>query len=94
MDRVALIREHLTGALEPEHLEIIDDSHRHAGHAGAAGGGGHFTVIIVSGKFAEQASLARHRLVYQVLGDLMPAQIHAISINAMTPKESQTKGGA
>jgi len=93
MDRVALIRERLTAALAPELLEIVDDSHRHAGHAGAAGGGGHFSVIIVSGKFAKQTSLARHRLVYQVLGDLMPAQIHALSINAMTPEESQTKGG-
>jgi len=94
MDRVALIRERLTTALAPEHLEIVDDSHRHAGHAGAAAGGGHFTVTIVSGKFAQQTSLARHRLVYQSLGDLMPAQIHALGINAMTPEESKAKGGA
>ena len=94
MDRVELIRERLTSVLEPEHLEIIDDSHRHAGHAGAAGGGGHFTVIIVSGKFAQQKSLMRHRLVYQAVADLMPAQIHALSINAMTPEEYQAKAGA
>lgn len=93
MDRVELIRERLTIALEPDHLEIIDDSHRHAGHAGASGGGGHFTVSIVSRKFADQTSLARHRLVYQALNDLMPAQIHALSINAMTPEEHGTKAG-
>ena len=94
MDRVELIRERLSGALDPEHLEIIDDSHRHAGHAGAAGGGGHFTVIIVSEKFAQQKSLMRHRLVYQAVTDLMPSQIHALSINAMTPEEYQVKAGA
>lgn len=94
MDRVALIRERLAGALTPEHLEIIDDSHRHAGHAGAAGGGGHFTVVIVSNTFAGHGSLARHRLVYQALDDLMPAQIHALSISAMTPEEHREKAGA
>lgn len=93
MDRVNLIRERLNQALEPEHLDIIDDSHKHAGHAGAAGGGGHFTVSIVSRKFADQNSLARHRLVYQALNDLMPAQIHALSINAMTPEELRIKAG-
>lgn len=91
MNRVELIRERLTEALEPELLEIIDDSHRHAGHAGAAGGGGHFTVSIVSRKFSDQTSLKRHRLVYQALNDLMPAQIHALSINAMTPEEHRIK---
>ena len=94
MDRVELIRERLTGALEPEHLEIIDDSHKHVGHAGAAGGGGHFTVFIVSRKFADQTSLARHRLVYRALNDLMPAQIHALSINAMTPEEHRAKAAS
>ena len=93
MDRVNLIRERLNQALEPEHLDIIDDSHKHAGHAGVAGGGGHFTVSIVSRKFADQNSLARHRLVYQALNDLMPAQIHALSINAMTPEELRIKAG-
>lgn len=93
MDRVSLIRERLTSALEPEQLEIVDDSHRHAGHAGAAGGGGHFSVAIVSHKFAEHNSLMRHRLVYQAVADLMPSQIHALSINAMTPEEHQAKAG-
>jgi BolA protein len=93
MDRVALIRERLTSALQPEHLEIIDDSHRHVGHAGAAGGAGHFSVTIVSRKFAEQHSLQRHRLVYQAVADLMPSRIHALSINAMTPEEHQVKAG-
>lgn len=94
MDRVAQIRERLVRAFAPEHLEIIDDSHRHAGHAGAASGGGHFTVAIVSDAFAGHRSLARHRLVYQALGDLMPAQIHALSISAMTPDEHREKAGA
>ena len=87
MDRVALIRERLSAALAPVHLEIIDDSHRHAGHAGARGGGGHFTVMIVSARFADQKPLERHRLVYQAVADLMPTQIHALSINALAPSE-------
>ena len=86
MDRVALIRERLTQALAPAQLDIIDDSHQHAGHA-AAGGAGHFTVLIVTDRFAGMSALERHRLVYASVGDLMPHEIHALSIKAKTPDE-------
>lgn len=76
------------GALEPTVLEIIDDSARHAGHAGARSGGGHFLVTIVSPCFAGQSTMARHRLVYGAVGDLMNGPIHALSITARAPGEA------
>ncbi len=75
-------------ALEPEQLEVVDDSHHHAGHAGAADGRGHFTVLVVSKRFAGLNTLRRHRLVYQVVGDLMTTDIHALSIQALAPGEA------
>ena len=89
MKRVERIREHINQALEPVLLEIIDDSHLHAGHAGAAGGGGHFTVRIVSEKFSNHNAIERHRMVYAAVNDLMPTEIHALSITALTPEEQQ-----
>ena len=74
-------------ALEPEHLDVADDSHRHAGHAGAADGRGHFTVLLVSKRFTGLNTLRRHRLVYEVVGDLMTTDIHALSIQALAPGE-------
>jgi BolA protein len=87
--RVALIRERLTTALVPDELEIEDESHRHAGHAGARDGRGHFRVRIVSAAFAEKSALARHRAVYAALGDLMQTDIHALAIDARTPDEAR-----
>jgi len=84
-DRIQQIRERLTAALAPVSLEIEDQSHLHAGHAGARGGGGHFEVHIVSAAFEGKAPLARHRLVYDALGDMMQKEIHALSIKAATP---------
>jgi len=75
-------------ALEPEHLDVADDSHRHAGHAGAADGRGHFTVLLVSKRFTGLNTLHRHRLVYEVVGDLMTTDIHALSIQALAPGEA------
>ena len=84
-------RERLTGRLEnglrPDRLEVIDDSHRHAGHAGVADGRGHFTVLIVSQRFAGLGTLKRHKLVYEVVGDMMSTDIHALSIQALAPGE-------
>jgi len=84
-------RERLAGRLNdglgPDHLEVIDDSHRHAGHAGAADGRGHFTVLIVSQRFAGLSTLERHKLVYQVVGDMMTTDVHALSIQALAPGE-------
>ena len=87
-DRITRIREALTEQLQPAHLVIEDDSHRHKGHAGAADGRGHFTVHIVSSAFEGKLPIARHRLVYAALGDMMTTDIHALSIQARTPKET------
>lgn len=75
-------------SLEPDRLEVIDDSHHHAGHAGAADGRGHFTVLVVSKRFAGQNTLRRHRLVYEAVGDMMMTDIHALSIEALAPGEA------
>ena len=85
--RVERIRALLTDALAPETIEVVDDSHKHAGHAGARGGQGHFGVDIVSAAFAGKLPLARHRLVYAALGDMMQTDIHALAIRARTPEE-------
>lgn len=84
--RPAAIRAALEAAFAPVELKVIDDSHRHAGHAGAADGRGHFRVRIVSTAFAGMATLARHRAVYAALGDLMHTDIHALSIQASAPE--------
>ena len=86
--RVERIRALLTEALAPQSLDVADDSHKHAGHAGARGGQGHFGVDIVSSAFAGKLPLARHRLVYAALGDMMQTDIHALSIRARTPDEA------
>lgn len=77
----------LEEAFNPEALEILDESHKHAGHAGAKSGKGHFDVMIVSDAFAGQGLLQRHRMVYEALGDMMQTDIHALSISAHTPDE-------
>jgi BolA protein len=74
-------------SLEPETLEITDESALHAGHAGARSGGGHYHLTIVSKHFVGQTMVARHRLVYQALGALMGSRIHALSITALSPEE-------
>ena len=86
--RVGKIRTALVAALAPETLEVRDDSHRHAGHAGAQDGRGHFHVEIVSDAFVGLTPLARHRAVYAAMGELMRTDIHALSIVARTPAES------
>ena len=75
-------------SLEPEQLEIVDDSHRHAGHVGAADGRGHFTVLLLSKRFTGLNTLRRHRLVYEAVGDMMTTDIHALSIQALAPGEA------
>ena len=86
-ERVELIRRQLTAALAPVALDIEDESHRHAGHAGARDGRGHFRVRIVSASFAGKPQLARHRAIYAALGDLMQTDIHALAIDARAPEE-------
>lgn len=83
-DRIAVIRSQLIAALEPRLLEVTDESHLHAGHAGARDGRGHFHVRIASTRFIGLSPLARHRLIYAALGDLMTTDIHAVRISAET----------
>jgi len=87
MTRTEMIESRLRDALDPASLEVIDQSHLHAGHAGASSGAGHFDVIIVSDKLEGMSQVARHRMIYDALGDMMPAQIHALSIKAYTTEE-------
>lgn len=73
--------------LTPLRLHIDDESAAHRGHAGAAGGGGHYRLTLVSAAFAGKNTVARHRLVYDALGDMMRGPIHALAINALTPDQ-------
>ena len=86
MNTEEMIRERLS-RLAPDALEVFDDSHEHVGHAGAKEGGGHYQLVIVSRQFAGKNAVARHRLVYEALSDLMPKRIHALAIRAYAPEE-------
>ncbi len=86
--RVERIERRLRETLAPTYLEIVDESHAHAGHAGALqSGGGHFSATIVSPSFEGISRVARHRRVYEALGDLMKTDIHAFSMKVMAPSE-------
>lgn len=85
--RVELIRSALQSQLAPSALDVIDDSHAHAGHAGALTGKGHFIVQIVAPCFAGVAPLKRHRMIYAALDALLQTDIHALSIDARAPGE-------
>lgn len=87
MNTIEQIRAKLD-VLSPLQLTLADDSAKHAGHAGAASGGGHFRLTIVSDRFTGLNAVARHRLIYQTLGDLMHKQIHALAIDARAPAET------
>ena len=81
-DRVTVIRSRLQQAFEPERLDVRDDSALHAGHAGARDGAGHYAVTIRAGAFRGRSRIQCHRMVYEALADLMPKEIHALSIDA------------
>lgn len=87
MDRVATIESKLRNAFAPQALDVVDQSHLHAGHAGAQSGAGHFDVTIISARFEGQNTVQRHRMIYAALADLMPQEIHALSIKAYAPEE-------
>jgi len=86
-DREQMIRERLESAFSPSKLEIVDESHKHAGHAGARGGG-HFIAHIVSDAFTGKSTIERHRMVYDAMGELMNTEVHALSIKAESTEES------
>lgn len=81
---IELIRQRLEDAFIPSRLEIIDESHHHAGHAGAQSGKGHYALNIASAAFTGKTPIMRHRMIFQVLDELMETHIHALSISAKT----------
>jgi BolA protein len=87
MTRAQRIEQTLRQAFSPSHFEIEDESAKHAGHAGARGGGGHFRVVIVADAFAGKNAVQRHQAVYAALGEAMKTEIHALAIRALTPDE-------
>ncbi len=90
--RAASIRQRLEQAVAPKSLEVIDESHKHVGHAGAKDGRGHFAVNVVADAFSGKSLIQRHRMVYEAMGELMETDIHALSINARTPDEAAANG--
>jgi BolA protein len=89
-DRAAKIEQILTAAFAPSEILVKDQSHLHAGHAGAEEGKGHFDVRLVSDKFDGQNRISRHRMVYDALGAFMHSDIHALRINAISPSDQDT----
>lgn len=87
-ERLSRIEQRLRQALQPSDFVIKDQSHLHAGHAGAEEGKGHYEVRIVAEAFSDCSLMQRHRLVFEALGDLMQTDIHALKIVAKTPDEA------
>ena len=85
---VTTIEERLRAGLAATHVEVIDESHLHAGHAGSRSGGGHYRVVVVSAAFEGKAPLARHRLVNGLLAEELKHAIHALALTTMTPAEA------
>lgn len=92
-EREQEIRRRLDAAFKLTDLLVKDQSHLHAGHAGAADGRGHFDLRLVSEDFAGMSRIQRHQSVYSALGDLLESDIHAVRINAVTPEEQHVTGG-
>jgi BolA protein len=98
MDRVRWLETTLHEKLQPLHLQVTDETALHAGHPGAAGGGGHFRVLIVCDSFRGQSLLDRQRAVYAAVADAMQSTIHALALSTLTPEEwnrrqeGQTRG--
>lgn len=86
MSRIESMRSRLA-TLEPVSLDIMDESHQHAGHAGARDGGGHYVLHIVSAQFVGKNMAARHRMIYLALAEMMKSEIHALTIQARAPSE-------
>lgn len=88
MTRADEIRARIQAALAPERVEIEDESHLHAGHAGARPGGeSHFRALVVAGRFEGKGRVERQRMVYAALGELMSGPIHALALRTLTPEE-------
>jgi BolA protein len=91
-ERKARIEAKLRQRLDASQVEVVDEGHLHAGHAGARGGAGHFRVVIVSSRFEGLTALAAQRLVYDALSDEMGEEIHALSIRTRTPERGREEG--
>ncbi len=89
-ERIDRIRAHLKAEFAPDELEIQDESHLHAGHAGAKDGKGHFHVRIVSERFTGTRPIERHRMIFQALEEMMQTDIHALSVTAAAPDRAET----
>ena len=90
--RAARIERALRERLEASHVEVLDESHQHVGHAGAAGGGGHFRVTIVSPRFEGLSRVAAQRLVYEALAEELESAIHALAMRTFTPEAWRAAG--
>ena len=90
-NRVLAIRARLIAVFDPSELEVIDDSHKHKGHAGAEDGRGHFRVRIVSSHFSGRKPIERHRMVFAALRSLLKTDIHALSVQAIDTEAGQSK---
>ena len=90
MNRLQRIRELLDAGLTPVECVVDDESHLHAGHAGAASGGGHYRLRLVSTRFEGLGKVARHRLVYDCLREMMQKEIHALAMTLLTPDEAKS----
>ena len=93
-DRRARIEAKLRERLDATHVEVIDESHLHVGHAGAASGGGHFRAVIVAPRFEGLSALEAQRLVYESLAEEMSGEIHALSMRTLTPAQWKDAGGS
>ncbi len=89
MNRPERIRELLQAGFDPLECTVADDSHLHAGHAGAASGGGHYRLTLVSARFVGVNKVGRHRLVYDCLREMMKKEIHALAMTLLTPDEAR-----
>jgi BolA protein len=92
MTREERLLDRLRTALDAEHVALEDESARHVGHPGAAGGAGHYGVLVVAARFAGLDRVARHRAVYAAVGDMIPHEVHALSIRSLTPDEWRAAG--
>ena len=92
--RPAAIERALIDSLAAQHVEIIDDSDRHADHLAAQEGGGHFRLLVVSPRFEGLTRIAAQRLVYQALAHLMTSDIHALQMKTLTPEQWQSIAGS
>ncbi len=90
MNRPQRISALLSASLDPVECRVDDESHLHAGHAGAASGGGHYRLRLVSSRFDGLGKLARHRLVYDCLREMMQKEIHALAMTLLTPDEARS----